>query len=108
MNTKALELLEFPRIRAQLAASCGFSVSKELAETLEPSSDAVLVARRLALTSEAVRVLDVAPNLTTGGARDVRPAVERARRGGILDPQEFLAIQATLSAGRTVRNAIVR
>jgi DNA mismatch repair protein MutS2 len=108
MNAKALDLLEFPRIRAQLAASCGFSVSKDLAEALEPSADPVLVARRLTLTSEAARVLNVSPNLTTGGARDIRPSVERARRGGILDPHEFLSAQATISAGRTVRNTVSR
>jgi DNA mismatch repair protein MutS2 len=108
MNPKALDLLEFPIIRAQLAACCGFSLSKELAEALEPSPDAVLVTRRLALTTEATRVLNVSPNLTTGGARDVRPAVERARRGGILEPQEFLSIQATISAGRTMRNTVTR
>jgi DNA mismatch repair protein MutS2 len=108
MNAKALELLEFPRIRAALAASCGFSISKELAETLEPSADPVVVAWRLKLTSEAVRVLNSSPNLTTGGARDIRPSIERARRGGMLDPQEFLSTQTTISAGRTVRNTIVR
>jgi DNA mismatch repair protein MutS2 len=108
MNPKALDLLEFPRIRAALAASCGFSISKELAEALEPSADAVVVAGRLTLTSEAVHVLNSSPNLTTGGARDIRPAIERGRRGGMLDPQEFLSIQATISAGRTVRNTVVR
>ncbi len=108
MNQKTLDLLEFPRIRADLASHCGFSISKELALALEPTADAVLVVRRLALTSEAVRVLNVSPNLTTGGARDVRPAVERARRGGILDPQELLAIQSTIGAARVVRNAVTR
>src|SRR5579859_1236737 len=108
MNQKAIELLEFPLVRAQLAARCGFSVSKALAEELEPSADGVLVARRISLTSEAVRVLNVSPNLTTGGARDVRGPVERARRDGILDPQELLAIQATISSGRVVRGTVGR
>ncbi|HEY8883862.1 MAG TPA: endonuclease MutS2, partial [Chloroflexota bacterium] len=108
MNQKTLDLLEFPRIRADLASRCGFSISKELALALEPSADGVLVARRLALTSEAVRVLNLSPNLTTGGARDVRPAVERARRGGVLNPEELLAIQATISGARVVRNTVTR
>jgi len=108
VNRKALELLEFPRVRAQLAAFCGFSVSKELADALEPTSDAALVARRLALTSEAVRVLNSSPNLTTGGARDVRNPVERARRGGVLDPEELLTIQATIGAARVVRSTVSR
>lgn len=108
MNQKALELLEYARIREQLAGLCGFSLSKELAQGLVPSSDGVLVARRLALTSEATRVLNTTPNLSTGGARDIRPALERAQRGGVLDPEELLAVQTTIAAARVVRTAILR
>ena len=108
MNPKAIELLEFPAIRAQLASYCGFSLSKALAEELDPSSDGILVARRIAFTSEAVRVLNVAPNLSVGGARDIRGPAERGRRGGVLDPQELLAIQATIGSGRTVRSTVSR
>jgi DNA mismatch repair protein MutS2 len=103
VNQKAIELLEFPRIRAQLASFCGFSASKELALALEPGADRVLVARRLAYTGEAVRVLDLSPNLNVGGARDVRPAVERAQLGGLLDAQELLAIRATIASARVMR-----
>lgn len=108
MNQKAIDLLEFPRVRDRLASFCGFSASKELAHALEPSADPVLVARRLALTSEAVRVLNLSPNLNVGGARDVRPSVERARVGGLLDAQELLAIRATISSARSVRATIRR
>jgi DNA mismatch repair protein MutS2 len=60
------------------------------------------------LTTEAVRVLNTSPNLNTGGARDVRPAVQRARRGGVLDPEELLTIQATIGAARVVRSTVSR
>lgn len=106
MNQKAIELLEFPRIRVQLASLCAFSASKELAEALEPSADGVLVARRLALTGEAARVLDLSPGLNVGGARDVRPAVERARLGGLLDAATLLEIRATAASSRMVRAAL--
>ncbi len=106
VNQKAIELLEFPRIRAQLASYCGFSASKELALALEPTADAILVARRLALTSEAARVLDLSPNLSVGGAHDVRPAVERARLGGMLDAEELLATRATAVSARMIRATV--
>jgi len=108
MNQKALDLLEYSRIREQLVGVCGFTVSKELARVLEPSADGVLVSRRLALTSEATRVLNTSPNLSTGGARDIRPALERAQRGGVLDSGELLAVQATISSARVVRTLILR
>lgn len=108
MNQKTIELLEFPRVRAALAGCCSFSVSKELAETLDPSMDAVLVARRLQMTTEAVQVLNLSPNLTIGGARDVRPALDRSRRQGMLDPEELLATAATIGAARIVQSTIGR
>ncbi len=108
MNQKAIELLEFPRIRERLASFCGFSASKALALALEPTADPVLVTHHLALTSEAVRVLNLSPNLSIGGAHDIRPVVERARLGGLLDAQELLAIRATVSSARNVRATIRR
>lgn len=107
VNKKTLDLLEFPRIRAQLTDLCGFSASKELAGSIEPTSDRVLVERRLALTTEAVRVLDQRPNLTVGATQDIRSAAERARLGGTLDAQELLAIRATIGSARALRTAIV-
>jgi len=103
---KALELLEFPRILGQLAAHCGFSASKELALALDPTDDGILVSQRLAITSEAARVLDQRPSLTIGSATDIRPNVDRARRGGLLDAQELLAIRATISSARVVRASV--
>ena len=106
MYQKALELLEYPRILSQLASHCGFSASKELALALDPTDDGILVSQRLAITSEAVRLLDQRPGLTIGSATDVRPNVDRARRGGLLDAQELLAIRATISSARVVRAAV--
>ncbi|HLH73136.1 MAG TPA: endonuclease MutS2 [Chloroflexota bacterium] len=106
MNQKTLELLEFPRIRGQLASFCGFSASKDLALAIEPSTDGILVAQRQSLTSEAVRVLNQRPGLTVGAATDVRPFADRARRGGLLDAQELLAIRATIISARAVRAAV--
>ncbi|HEX5415085.1 MAG TPA: endonuclease MutS2, partial [Chloroflexota bacterium] len=108
MNQKALDLLEYARVREQLAGLCGFTISKDLARTLEPSADGVLVTRRLGLTTEATRILNTSPNVTTGGARDIRPALDRARRGGVLDAEELLAIQATIGSSRVVRTLVLR
>jgi len=47
MDTRSLDLLEFPAVRARLAELTSFGPSRRLADALEPQSDPVLVARGL-------------------------------------------------------------
>jgi DNA mismatch repair protein MutS2 len=100
---QTLETLEFPKVRQHLARHAAFSVSRDLALNLTPSVDMVEVRRRLRLTDEARRLLNETPDVTIGGARDVRPAVGLARRGGVCDAATFLEIAATLASGRRLR-----
>lgn len=105
---QTLETLEFPKVRQQLARSTAFSVSRDLALTLAPSVDPVDVRRRLRLTDEARRLLDEMPDLTIGGARDVRPAAGLARRGGVCDAATLLEIVATLASARRLRTTLLK
>ena len=47
-------------------------------------------------TDEAVRLLDDQAQASIGGARDIRAALERARRGGRLTAPELLDVAETL------------
>ncbi len=44
LDRRSLALLEYPLVRARLAAATGFPPGRRLAETLEPSIDRVIVA----------------------------------------------------------------
>lgn len=103
-----LNTLEFPTIRAMLARHASFAASREIAEHLEPSIDAHLIASGIAQTREARYILDEIPDLTIGAARDVRDAVLLAERGGVLDALVLLQISNTLGAMRRLRNALKR
>jgi DNA mismatch repair protein MutS2 len=105
---QTLETLEFPKVRQHLARYTAFSVSREMALTLMPSVDPVDVRRRLRLTDEARRLLDDMPDLTIGGARDVRSAAGLARRGGVCDAATLLVIVATLASARRLRAALLK
>jgi DNA mismatch repair protein MutS2 len=98
MDTRSQVILEFPLIRDRLAELTSFGPSRRLAETLEPSADAVVVARGLDETDQARALLEERPGVGIGAAHDIGPLVERAARGGRLDPEAFLAIAETLDA----------
>lgn len=108
VNAKHLEKLELPKILERLAGYCSFSASAALAGELTPSPDVAEVKRRIAETTQAREALEANDNLGVGGARDVRPQVELAVRGGVLEPAELLAIRDTLEAGRSAQRALLR
>jgi len=98
VDQRSLALLEFPDVRARLADATSFGPSRRLAEALEPSSDPVVVARTLDETDQARALIEERPGVGIGAARDIGPAIERAARGGRLEPAQFLEIAETLDA----------
>jgi DNA mismatch repair protein MutS2 len=102
MDTKTLQTLEYQKVLEHLAGYCAFAASTEKALHLEPTNNIDEANRRLAETSEAVQMLVTRPDLTIGGARDVRQAVDLAVHGGVLAPTELLDIKSTLVAARNL------
>jgi len=108
MNSKYLQILELPKILERLAEHTSFSAGRKLALSLQPSPDLAEVSRRQGETSEARALLDDRADLSVGGARDVRPLVDRAEHGAVLLPDELLDVRDTLVSGRTLRRSITR
>jgi DNA mismatch repair protein MutS2 len=108
MNEKTLNTLEFGKVRERLAKYTSFSAGHDLALTLEPLSDIVQVRRNQRITTEAVRLLSLRPEVTIGGARDARELVRRAELGSVLDPSDILQVLDTMRACRVLRDLIVR
>ena len=98
MDARSQDLLEFPLIRERLAAATSFPPSRRLAEALQPASDPIVVARQLDETDQIRSLLEQRPGVGIGGAHDIGPSIERAARGGRLDPGQFLEIAETLDA----------
>jgi DNA mismatch repair protein MutS2 len=96
MDEKSIKTLELPAVLAALGKYAGFSASKSLALTLRPASNPEAARTRLEETSEGVLLLYVTPDLTIGGAHDVRSEVDAATRGATLEPSQMLDIKDTL------------
>ena len=111
MDAAALAALELPAIVDRLATFAATDFGVTLARGLEPSGDPAVVAQRHALTSAAVAALDADAEPELAGIRDVRAAVERSSRGGLLRPDELRAIavsvRVALEAKRVVREPLL-
>jgi DNA mismatch repair protein MutS2 len=106
MDQRSLALLEFPLVRARLAAATGFPPGRRLAEAIEPSTESVVVARGLEETTQARAFVAEHPGSGIGGSKDIGAWIERAARGGRLDPAQFLDILATLEAAARLGEAL--
>ncbi|MEK7682837.1 MAG: endonuclease MutS2 [Chloroflexota bacterium] len=102
MDPKDLETLELPKVLERLADYAAFSASKDLVLQLRPTTKLEVARLGQQLTTEARRLRLGRPDVSIGGARDVRPRVQAAARGAVLEPQELLDIQATLISSRNL------
>jgi DNA mismatch repair protein MutS2 len=98
MDTHTLELLEFNKVRALVAAQAACSLGKEGALRMEPSLDPGEIRSRQALTTEMADALASGLTPPFGGLHDIRPQVRRAQVGGSLDPEELSGVVETLKA----------
>ena len=108
MDTKTLHVLEYPKILERLVGFCDFSASMELARQLEPTDSYDLAIARLEETREARKLFSTNDNIGVGGAHDIRPPVDLAARGGVLDPQQLLDIKSTLISCRELKKSLAR
>ena len=106
MDPHALAVLEFPAIVERLAAATESAPGAELARGLLPSADPDEVARRQALTAEALALLDAAAEPSLAGVADVREAAARAARDGVLGPDRLRAVATAVAVALEARRAL--
>ncbi len=104
MDSKTLNVLEYPKILGQLAGFCDFSASIDLARALEPTSSYELAIARIAETTEARKLFSM-ESTGVGAAHDIRPQVDLAARGGVLDPHALLDVKSTLISCRDLKKS---
>src|SRR5437764_7147671 len=73
MDRHTLELLEFDKVRALVAARAACSLGKAAAHRIEPSVDPGEIHHRQSLTMEMVEALRAGLRPSFGGLHDIRP-----------------------------------
>lgn len=103
LSEKSLRILEYYTILDQLAEHCVSRKAKQQAKNLRPLHDLEDVQELLTQTDDAKRMMVASGTPAFSGIREVEPALNRAKMGGILSPRELLDIASMLHAANQVR-----
>jgi DNA mismatch repair protein MutS2 len=105
---QTLERLEWPRVLTSLRERLRTPRGAAWLDAAGPdgagpgasifAATAAGVRERLAETGEALALLEAGERPPVGGASDVDAALRRARKAGVLDPVDLLAVASTLGA----------
>ena len=103
---KSILKLELDQVLSLLAECAGSQEGKAACLRLRPTSDLEDVRELLAETTAASDLCTRKGNPGFAGISDVSESVDRARRGGSLQPKELLAIASILRCARTVKSYV--
>lgn len=96
VSERTLQSLGFEEIRAALANRCRTEVGQARARARGFLEDRAQVALALSLAEEARSLKNEPMTLPITGIVDVRTSVDRAEKGGMLEPRELIAITQVL------------
>ena len=105
-SPRTLEDLAFPEVLAALGHRCRTAAGRSRALARPFLDDPAAIREALARLDEARALLQAQVSLPLGGVADVRGSVERAEKGGILEPRELTSCAQTLFAFSRTREAL--
>ena len=103
---KSLVKLELDQVLALLAECAGSEGGKEACLRLRPTSDLEEVRQLLGQTTAASLLCTKKGNPVFGDVSDVSASLERADRGGSLQPMELLRIAGVLRCARSIKSYV--
>ena len=108
MNERSLRVLEFNKIKEKLRKYAVTSGGKELIDNLAPYSSAYEVREALEESREALELLIKKGNPPFEGLHDVREGIQRAKKGGCLNPAQLLYIGNMLRCTSRIQEYLTR
>jgi|LFRM01.1.fsa_nt_gb DNA mismatch repair protein MutS2 len=103
MPGAAEKRLELQKILDKLKLFCASSLGQDLVDKMDFLRERQIIEARLEETTEAVNALKIYSDIPLGGLRDIRDAVSRVNRGGVLEPEDLLAVSDTLRCARKLK-----
>ena len=101
---RSCAILELPAVLAMLEREAVSEAAKARARALAPSADEAEVKRRLAETTAARGMMVKRGGPSFSGLKDVRPSLQRADMGGVLNTRELMDIAGVLAAARAAKS----
>lgn len=108
MNTKALKVLEFNKIKDKIAEYAITDTATSLILSMEPLETPMEVERKLKETKEALNLLYKKGAPPFEGLYDISEAVIRAEKGGVLNSSQLLKIGSAMKCSRRFKDFIER
>ncbi|MGL5381443.1 endonuclease MutS2 [Clostridium sp.] len=108
MNKKTLRVLEFNKVKDKLKYYAITKGGKEFVDSLMPYNTIFEVNNKLQESNEALDILIRKGNPPFEGLFDVREALERAEKGGVLSPGQLLRVAGMLKCSRRFKEFISR
>ncbi len=103
---KSLQKLELDQVLQRLSACAGSEGGKAACLHLRPTSDLEEVTLLLQQTTAASDLCARKGNPVFGDVTDVSSSLERAERGGTLQPKELLRVAGILRCARTIQSYV--
>ena len=105
-DERSLQRLEWSALLSLVAVKCAFAPSRELALAMRPALGDPNAARRRELTQEITAIRQGGSDPHVGGAADLRPALDRAEKGGVLDGGALFAVAETLRVAERLKGEL--
>ncbi|MBO5570237.1 MAG: endonuclease MutS2, partial [Clostridia bacterium] len=107
MNQRSAKILEFDKIRNQLAENCVSESGKAIANELQPSDNLLEVEQMLRETEEARSIMGTSGSMPVPYFTNPSNLLHLARIGGTLPPKGLMDIAQLLRAARTVKEMLM-
>ena len=107
MQKRTLRVLEFTKIREQLADLAVTEMGREICLALEPETNLEEVRAAQQETEEATVVIQYLGSSPLSAFADVRSSLSLAEKGATLSPKALLEVATMLRVSRNVRDALV-
>ena len=92
------DVLDFIKIKEELAHHCGSTIAKEMALALAPMTDRKQIQEALDETSEALRSWQTEIEQSLGGTRDIRESCKKSRKDFVLTREAIWDVYITIGA----------